>query len=165
MNRCTWIGPWLFLLALPLGAGTASAQAERRPAVVPEFQRGYKAFEDSQWEEAADFMWQAAKKWPEDGENAKTYGRWFEPYLPRYYLGRALYELGCYAAALGHFDQSLLYRQPGTLKGAKSYVDNLRSYRQKCEDYIELGIEEDATVNCSQWELGERADATEVQEK
>ncbi|MCP4664118.1 MAG: hypothetical protein GY856_52710, partial [bacterium] len=89
--------------ALPLG--------EERPGKHPEFSEGFRAYQRENWLEAAEWMCTAEERWPEDGELTRTHGRRFLPYLPRYYLGVALYEIGCYQAALNQFNASILHQR------------------------------------------------------
>lgn len=112
---------------------------------------GYRAYQYNNWEKTADFMWKAYDEWPEDGEPVIASGNWPAPYLPRYYLGVALYHLGCYKEAFDHFESSLLNQQP--IDGAEEELKKLRSLKQKCEAYLEWGIEEDAKVDCSKWHI------------
>ena len=109
---------------------------------------GYRAYENDNWQRAADFMWKACIIWDEDGRNVIVYADQPEPYLPRYYLGVALFNLGCYREALHHFEKSLLNQQ--TIRGTEKQADNLRSLKQKCKEFLEYE-EENAEVNCSKW--------------
>jgi hypothetical protein len=79
-----------------------SASRRYRPPTSPAFGEGLVAFRETRWREAAEKMQEAIDAWDEDGEPAKPYGRWptDRPYLPRYYLARALLELGCVEEAV-----------------------------------------------------------------
>jgi hypothetical protein len=70
---------------------------------------GYNAKQDQQWEEAAKKMWESMQIWPEEnGEITRTAGRWTGPYVPRFHLAKALYELGCQKEACEQLARSKL---------------------------------------------------------
>lgn len=59
------------------------------------FKDGFNAVERKKWSEAAESLRRAIAERPESGGRpVLIYGRRFEPYLPHYYLGVALYNLG-----------------------------------------------------------------------
>lgn len=125
--------------------------AQDRPATHPKFTDGFRAFENKKWEQAVEIMWEADKIWPEDGELFRISGKAYEPYLPRYYMGIALYELGCYKDAADRLDSSIL-NQDLVIKGTKKERAKLRLFRQKCEAYLEIGIEVDNdATDCTSW--------------
>lgn len=80
----------------------ASAR-KARPRTAVAFGEGLEAYLDRRWGEAAEGMSQAMAAWDEDGEPARSYGRWQaeRPYIPRYFLARALFELGCLEQSVG----------------------------------------------------------------
>ncbi len=43
-------------LVIPLIGGFPALSQDRRPSIHPEFREGYRAFEDQEWESAADHM-------------------------------------------------------------------------------------------------------------
>lgn len=74
-----------------------------RPAKRKDFQEfleGLDAYERRKWSDAARKMRQAIDRWDEDGDPARAQGRFPDPYLPRYYLGSVLFELGCFREAV-----------------------------------------------------------------
>jgi tetratricopeptide (TPR) repeat protein len=133
----------------------APAFAQDRPKKHLDFRKGRMAFEDKEWIAAASYMRAAEDNWEEDGERTVVYGRSYEPYLPRYYLGVALYRLGCYREALNHFDHSILCR--AEIRWTKRDLENLQSLRRKAIRYVDRGIEEtikeDAGFQCVDWHI------------
>ena len=127
----------------------APVPADTRPARHHQFSEGFRAYKQQKWQEAADLMWQAQQHWPEDGQLTRTYGRWFEAYYPRFYLGVALYELGCYKEALHQFDESMV----GELQITDSEREKLESLKLKCDRYVRLGIESNGDADCSKWHI------------
>ena len=107
---------------------------QRRPGKHLEFSDGFRAFKQKDWEKVADRMLEAIGVWPEDGVLTKVYGRWYEPYLPRYYLGVALHELGCYELSLKQLDQSVLSKNE--IKGAKKELEEIESLKLKSERFV-----------------------------
>lgn len=79
-----------------------AASRRSRPPTAEAFGQGLAAYEAKRWREAAERMAEALESWDEDGEPARLYGRWRTdlPYLPRYFLARALFELGCLSESL-----------------------------------------------------------------
>ena len=144
-------GPLLygsFILILLVPQLTAQDQ---RPANNPEFGEGFRAFKQKDWEATVVRMQAALGVWPEDGELTRTYGRWFEPYLPRYYLGVALLELGCYRQALDQLDATLL--NVDEVKGARKHKERLESLKLECEQFLRQGISE-SNPECHRWDSG-----------
>jgi hypothetical protein len=68
-----------------------------RPPTTEEFGRGLYAYKERDWEEAIQYLSTAFRAWDDDGEPPRLGGRWptERPYLPRYFLARALFEDGC----------------------------------------------------------------------
>lgn len=156
----------LLLLANPAPNAAQEINAER------EFALGYRAYqlarrgttEPKKWEDVADRMWQAEQGRHEDGEVVRVYARWFEPYLPRFYLGLALYKLGCYEEALHQFEDSMI----NEVRGKKREKNELESLKQECRRYLDQGEVDDENY-CSQWHMPYRkpknGEATEEEEK
>ncbi len=134
----------------------ASITAEDCPAKHPQFREGYRALRDKDWERAADHMLAAEKACDEDGKLTKTYGNWYEPYLPRYSLGVALYELGCYEYALHLFKSSKLEKE--TIPRAEEMHEKHRSLKEKCKEYLHQGVKSKGKVDCSQWHVETKKD-------
>lgn len=131
----------VFLLAAAFFA--SELKPAGRPNRHPEFAEGFRAYKQGQWKTAVIKMRQAQQRWPEDGERTRTYGRWTEPYLPRYYIGAALSELGCCREALDQFELSLFgrveipdtedHRRPAELEeecASRVVVDDCSNWRQ-----------------------------------
>lgn len=138
------------------------AAQEQRPARHPAFGEGFRAFKQKDWELAVDRMLAAIVAWPEDGELTRTYGRWFEPYIPRYYLGVALLELGCYRNALHQLNETIL-NETDVVKGAKKQKGQLESMKLECEHYLRQGISE-SNSDCHKWNSDvERREGEELQ--
>ncbi len=148
MSNRTFAGLIILLLGvLLISLCVAALSAEKRPGKHPEFAKGIKAFDQGNWRRAAELLQKAAdESWPEDGSWARVSGKWFERYLPRYYAGVALYELGCYEQALAQFNDSILSQaQRGEAKSEKEKLDALR---EKCNLYVRQGIPEEYGANC-----------------
>lgn len=86
------------------------------PAKVPpggkegkpkEFKEGIQALDKNRLKESERLMRDAEAKLPGDGEPVRIYGTRFEPYLPLYYLGLALYKQGDCPGALEHWRRCL----------------------------------------------------------
>ena len=134
----------LVLLAALLLVFDTSGQ--KRPGKHTEFGEGFRAFKQGEWEQVVDRMLAALAAWPEDGELTRVYGRWFEPYIPHYYLGVALHELGCYELALGQLNESLLGKQE--IKGAKKQLEELESLKLKSDRFVRQGIAQREDAEC-----------------
>lgn len=96
-----------------------NARSPVLPKQHKEFQEGYRAYEKKKWKYAALRMWEALQVWEETNppDRARVYGKYPEPYIPRFYLGRSLLELKCYREALSQFEQTVVGRvSEGTLK-------------------------------------------------
>jgi len=72
-----------------------------------EFIQGIKALDKNRLKESETFMQGAEAKLPGDGELVRIYGTRYEPYLPLYYLGLALYRQGDCPGALVHWRRCL----------------------------------------------------------
>lgn len=137
----------LLLLAPP------AFSEDGRPSKHPDYQKGYRAFGNKDWDKAADYMLKAENNWQEDGIPTNTYGIWFEPYLPRYYLGIALFELGCCNEAMKYLESSLLGKQ--SIRDTEAKLERLQSVQRKCARRLELGVEEPTSIDCSRWNVNE----------
>lgn len=84
----------LSLLALPGVARQASADYK------DSYKQGVEAVEKSKWADAARLMQEAIASKPTEGETIRFYGQRFEPYLPHFYLGLALFNTGDCPGAL-----------------------------------------------------------------
>ncbi len=142
-----WGIPTLSLMAAFLLVCNISG--EKRPGKHPEFGDGFRAFKQEEWATVADRMLAALAVWPEDGGLTRVYGRWFEPYIPRYYLGVALYELGCYELSLAQLEESVLGKEE--VKGAKKQLEELESLKLKSERFVRQGITESEDAQCADW--------------
>jgi tetratricopeptide (TPR) repeat protein len=123
--------PWTAIIGaaalLAIGAAALQAQSGFQDA----FRDGMAAFEQRRWAEAAKQFQRAAQLKAESGENVRLYGTRFENYLPQYFLGRALYELGDVSGAVRAFDAS---EQAGAVKRTRYYQtlqDQRRDARQR----------------------------------
>ena len=114
----------IIAFALPVGPAAADSKQEGRAL----FREGYTAFSEGRWQEAAEKMRDAHRTWSENPSTARVYDRWFEPYLPLFYLGRALDKMGCRTEALAALGDSPLCQ--GSLPGRERE-------RQSCRDLAE----------------------------
>jgi tetratricopeptide (TPR) repeat protein len=83
-------------------------KSPQRPQKHSFFSDGFFAYEQEQWDESAEKMWDSLMNWPEDGETTYSNGRWPEAYLPRFQLAKALNKLGCHQQACKLLEQSLI---------------------------------------------------------
>ncbi len=152
--RSSTLSTWLpkGLLSFSLMAGLLlifDLWGQERPGKHPEFGEGFRAVKQENWETVVDRMLAALDVWDEDGELTRVYGRWFEPYLPRYYLGVALHELGCYELSLAQLDASVLGKEE--IKGAKKQLEALESLKLKSERFVRQEITESEDAECTDW--------------
>jgi len=94
-----------FHLALGLGA-LALLAAPARADYKDSYRKGMELAEKGNWAEVARHMRAALGEQPREGEQVKLYGMRFEPYLPHYYLGLALFNGGDCEGALRAWDSS-----------------------------------------------------------
>lgn len=64
------------------------------------------------WEEAAEQLWNALQVEAESGKVVTPAGRWPVPYVPRFWLAKALDRFECYQLACDQLDRSLLNQVP-----------------------------------------------------
>lgn len=110
-----------------------------------EFKEGFKALDREEWVEAASLLRQALAESPEeDGQRTRIYGSRYERYYPYYYLGMALYNLGCYKEALEQFEASL---RGGVLRGRE--LDDLLTLQDKSQELLREEGQKFDTNPCS----------------
>lgn len=80
----------------------------KREGALSHFSVGFKASGNGQWKKSAEKMWDALLIREEDGETTNSSGRWPDPYLPRFHLADALFELGCPQQACEELSRSTL---------------------------------------------------------
>ena len=123
--------PWAIVVGVAtlLAIGTATT-LNAQSGFQDAFRDGMAAFEQRRWAAAATQFQRAAQLKPESGENVRLYGMRFESYLPQFFLGRALYELGDLSGAVRAFDAS---EQASAVKGTRYYqaLQNQRRDAQK----------------------------------
>ena len=130
-----------------------------RPGKFPEFSRGYIAYEKN-WEVTANQMFKSLKRWHEDGKEARVDGNLEIPYLPRFYLGDALYVLTCYEVALSHLEESILDTQ--AVEDAEEERKKFIIIKQACQQKLYKGIkQEDPEINCTYWILDQEPTTTD----
>ena len=112
---------WLFALLLSSGLNAD----HRKPK---EFSEGIAAFDRQDWAKSAQLMSRAASQQREDGALTRIYGNRFEPYLPLYFRGLALYKQGNCAEAVKQWEQCL---QVGAVQQTEKQELLLR-YREDC---------------------------------
>ncbi len=114
---------------IALAAALAGSGLNAAPTKKPkEFSAGIKAFDREDWAKGAELMSKAASQQREDGEVTRIYGTRFEPYLPLYFRGLALYKQGKCAEALAQWEQCL---QAGAVQRTEKQELLLR-YREDC---------------------------------
>jgi hypothetical protein len=105
----------VLLLAVPTGL---FAQNYREA-----FVRGIQAFDQGNWKEAAAQFQAAAQLQPDSNENVRITGQRFVRYLPQYFLGQALFNLGDYQGALRALQAS---EQRGFVKNNANFYRTLQ---------------------------------------
>jgi hypothetical protein len=80
--------------------------ARARADYKDNYRKGVELAEKGNWAEVARHMQAALSEQPREGEQVKLYGMRFEPYLPQYYLGLALFNTGDCEGALRAWDAS-----------------------------------------------------------
>jgi hypothetical protein len=106
------------------------------PAGAADFLDSYKAglaaVAAGNWQEAADRMREAIALRPDESVRL-TLRFYFKPYVPQYYLGRALFELGDCAGALAAWEES---EGQGAVQRLPEYQD-LQTKRWTCKQRLE----------------------------
>lgn len=121
----------------------------------PYFSEGVTAAkQDKEWEQSAERMWDSMQVWPEDGETVVVAGRWPEPYVPRFHLANALYELGCQKQACEQLAQSKLKELAAKDTAAKSKYDDERKAMEQLEAKCAgaRNGEQEKLWICQQWQ-------------
>jgi len=115
----------VFLLAAALLASPALPADLKKPQ---EFRDGIKAIDREDWTKGAELMSKAASQQREDGAVTRIYGTRFEPYLPFYFWGLALYKQGKCSEAVAQWEHCL---QVGAVQRTEKQELLLR-YREDC---------------------------------
>jgi hypothetical protein len=108
------------LLAVPHGASADYKDT---------YKQGVEAVEKSRWPDAARLMQAAIAGKSVEGETIRFYGQRFEPYLPHYYLGLALFNSGDCVGALRSWAVS---ESQGAVRKTEHYRTLTRN-RSACE--------------------------------
>lgn len=104
---------------------------KQKPQLHPDFIDGFAASRQKDWEEAAENMWDALLAWEEDGTmTADSAGRFRAPYLPRFRLADALFQLGCYQQACSLLGQTKL--EQTRPKGSDQELKRLAELTPQC---------------------------------
>jgi hypothetical protein len=122
-------------------------QPDKKP---PSFIDGYAAVQQEDWQLAAEKMWGSMQIWSEDGATTTPAGRWPEQYVPRFHLGKALFELGCRRQACEQLQRSqlkaLAAADPGKYKDEIQDMEKLEAQCAKGQK----GAYENEWI-CQQW--------------
>jgi hypothetical protein len=113
----------LALVALVAVSGPASADYK------DSYKQGVEAIEKSRWADAARLMQTAIAGKSAEGETIRFYGQRFEPYLPHFYLGLALFNSGDCVGALRSWAVS---ESQGAIRKSDQYR-TLTKNRGACE--------------------------------
>ncbi len=97
-----------------------------------DYQEAVDAIDDGDFAKAREKLEEAIAEEPTSQARVRTYGMRFVPYLPHYYLGEALYQLGDCEAALAAWDEALAQ---GVVQGLDE-VTTLQQNRQACEAQV-----------------------------
>jgi tetratricopeptide (TPR) repeat protein len=105
-------------------------QSRQRPPSHPQFVEGRLAAGRSNFQAAADEMWEALLVWEDDASlTTSSGGRFPTSYVPRFHLGEALFELGCFREACQQFERTKLNQ----LNGGAVASDRQRLEERKAE--------------------------------
>jgi hypothetical protein len=115
----------LTLALLALAAFSGVAAADYKDA----YKQGVEAVEKSKWADAARLMQEAIAAKSAEGETIRFYGQRFEPYLPHFYLGLALFNSGDCVGALRSWATS---ESQGAVRKSEQYR-TLTKNRGACE--------------------------------
>lgn len=107
--------------------------AASRPALA-DYQQTYRAgvtaYSRSAWEQTITAMRQAIRDHPaESADTVFIYGTWYEPYVPYYYLGMALYKSGHCADAIEPLEKT---QQQNVL--SRKYASNVTQALRDCAE-------------------------------
>jgi hypothetical protein len=114
---------WLALFAVASLATFAAADYK------DSYKQGVEAIEKSRWADAARLMQEAIAGKSTEGETIRFYGQRFEPYLPHFYLGLALFNSGDCAGALRSWAMS---ESQGAVRKSDQYKTLTRN-RSSCD--------------------------------
>jgi tetratricopeptide (TPR) repeat protein len=115
----------LLILAL-IGCLVAPLEADYRDS----FRRAVQARNRGRWVEVIKYLREAIAEQPQDtGERVNISGMDFVPYLPQFFLGMALFNVGDCVGALEAWQKS---ETQGAVKRANEYT-TLQGMRKKCE--------------------------------
>lgn len=123
----------IFALVVALLANLAVPANLKKPK---EFSEGIKAFDREDWTQGAELMNKAASQQQDDGAVTRIYGTRFEPYLPFYFWGLALYKQGKCPEALAQWERCL---QIKAVNGTDK-LDSLLRYRDDCRKQAAAGL-------------------------
>jgi len=121
-----------FLVSACLATGLLLAAAPVRADFTNDYIKARKAINSGDYAEAIGLLRSAIGDKPESEEKVRLYGMRFDPYVPHYFLGKALQESGDCEGALAAFQQSLDY---GVVQGLDEYAD-LQSGMSACQSQV-----------------------------
>ncbi len=106
MIPASWIGARVAgLVAVAVLLAPVPAVADYRD----DYRKAIGAIDQRKWREAEQLLRRAIAEQPREGERINIYGMRVETYLPQYYLGLALYNLGDHEGALKAWQTSESY--------------------------------------------------------
>lgn len=113
-------------MALCLAALPLAAHADYKDS----YKQAIQEIDKENWAQAAKLLQKAVDERPQDsGENLLIYGKRFEPYLPQYYLGLALYKTGNCEGAVAAWDLS---ETQGAVRKKGDAFKALQKNRDEC---------------------------------
>ena len=102
------------------------------------FRTGLAALDQRRWADAARLMQMAARDRPDTGETVRLYGAIArESYLPQYFLGLALYQLGDYQGAIESFNAA---EQRGFVKANAAYYRRMQDLRRDSQGKVPVAV-------------------------
>lgn len=123
-------------------------QSRQRPPSHPQFVEGRLAAGRSNFQAAAEDMWEALLVWDDDASlTTSSGGRFQASYVPRFHLAEALFELGCLREACQQFERTKLNQlSGGAVAGDRQRLEERKAEceRRRRETYPDQAI-------CRRW--------------
>jgi len=126
-------------LSLVLALRAADARADYKDS----YKQGVEAAEKGRWAEVQKYMQEAIAGKATEGETIRFYGQRFEPYLPHYYLGLALFNNGDCEGAVRSWNAS---ESQGAVKKAGDAFRQLTKNKATCQTRLAGGAKPSPTA-------------------
>jgi hypothetical protein len=145
--------------ALFLSAAVLASPATWAADYEKNYSQGIQAVDHKDWATGAEKMRKAASERPEDGVPIRIYAEFFEPYLPSYYLGLALFRTGDCEGAVKAWQES---ENRKAVQGMGTLYQRLRQDLDTCKKRLdaerEAKVELDKTMEAQEQVKSRRSD-------